>query len=76
MDFHGHKIDVDKAIQEIALEYAKRDLDKLTEAGKIGIAPQDTLSALSDSYFEACGWLCGLSEDYFRTLMENRYNCE
>lgn len=73
MVFHGHEVNLEQAIHAIAIEYAKRELDVQQANGTVATTPQAALSTLSDSYFEAYGWLCGLNEDYFRTLMENRY---
>ncbi|MBE6721641.1 MAG: hypothetical protein E7572_03990 [Ruminococcaceae bacterium] len=79
MFFHGHEIDVERAYHEISLEFAKRTLSEYLESPILKgrkPAPQATLDLLSESYFNAYGYLCRQSEDTVSSSLEQHYNAD
>ena len=79
MFFHGHEIDVERAYHEISLEFAKRTLSEYLESpirkGQKP-APQATLDLLSESYFNAYGYLCRQSEESVNDLLEQYHHTD
>lgn len=76
MDFHGHFVDLDKVNSELAMEFARRELNDLEEEKKEKgetILPQDRLDSLYSSYFEAYGYLCNKTVEHARCEFEHTF---
>ncbi len=69
MVINGHIVNIDMAIHEIALEYAKRDFQNNANTDLKN--PQNCLDFMFDSYLRAFGYLSEKSEDYVKSQLEN-----
>lgn len=77
MDFHGQKVDVDRAISNICMEYAKRELDDYMtqqENKNESVTCQKKLDVMFDAYFISYGHLLNHSEQYIRELLSHDYS--
>lgn len=64
--------DVRQCIHNIAMEWARRDLDEMISQGRIS-ADKTTgcLDCMFDSYVRAYGYLSQKDSTYIKTLLEN-----
>ena len=69
MVINGHIVNIDLAIHEIALEYAKMDFQTNSDADLM--RPQECLDIMFESYLRAFGYLSEKSEDYVKSQLEN-----
>ena len=68
----GKTFDFEQCAHNIAMEYAKRDLDLAIFQGRVS-ADEATgcLDAMFDSYVRAFAYLARKSEDYIKALADN-----
>ncbi len=58
MNFNGFEIDVGWGIHEIAMEYARRDLDRMLEQGRISVdETTGCLNCMFDTYVSSVQYL-------------------
>ena len=67
MDFNGRNFDIDKAMQDIALEYAKTNLQN-QEIDQYNA--KACITNLVENYFQTLGYLSTLNNEYIKCLME------
>lgn len=58
MKFNGIKIDIDRAIHEISMEYARRDLDLMIKQGRVTVDEETgCLNCMFDTYVSSVQYL-------------------
>ena len=72
MEIRSRNFDVEKCMHDIAMEWAKRDLDVVIAEGDL--SPSNVTGCLDlmfDSYVQAFGYLSRMEDDYIKTLLEH-----
>ena len=72
MDINGRNFDIETCIHNIAMEYARRDLEQCISKGHVTMdGVTGHLDCMFDSYVQAFGYLSRKDSDYIRTLLEH-----
>lgn len=72
MEINGVQFDLSQCLHNIALEYAKRDLDAMIAQGRVSLEETTgCLDNLFDSYIQAFAYLAQKPDDYIKSLAEN-----
>lgn len=72
MNINGIEFEVTKCLHNIAMEYAKRDLDQCISEGRIKVCDvTGCLDCMFYSYVQAFGYLSSKDSEYIRTLLEH-----
>lgn len=67
-----NEFDVKTCLHNIALEWARRDLDEMISQGRIDTnAITGCLDCMFDSYVQAYGYLSKKEPEYIKVLLEN-----
>lgn len=68
----GKNFDVEKAMQDTALEYAKADFAQSLANGEISLdMPQKCLDLFFDTYVRSFGYLAGNTDEYVKVLLNS-----
>lgn len=69
---NGKNFNVEKAMQDTALEYAKADFAQSLADGKISLdLPQKCLDLFFSTYVRAFGYLANTTDEYIETLLDS-----
>lgn len=72
MNINGVEFDVAKCLHNIAMEYAKRDLDQCISEGRIRLCDvTGCLDCMFGSYVQAFGYLSKKDSGYIKSLLEH-----
>lgn len=72
MNINGVEFDVAKCLHNIAMEYAKRDLDQYISEGRIRLCDvTGCLDYMFNSYVQAFGYLSKKDSGYIKSLLEH-----
>ena len=72
MNINGVEFDVAKCLHNIAMEYAKRDLDRCISEDRIRLCDvTGCLDYMFSSYAQAFGYLSKKDSEYIKSLLEH-----